>query len=67
MTRLPELLEEESDDAVPDAAIATETEDLTRKIYKVIGLLPDILHNKNDLRHKAALVSMTGELTTLIY
>ncbi|TFK73374.1 hypothetical protein BDN72DRAFT_814625 [Pluteus cervinus] len=66
MNRLPDLLDEETDDALPDAAIATETEELIRKMYKVIGVLPDILHNKNDPRHKAALVSMTGKLVALI-
>lgn len=66
VTRLPELHEEQLQDAVPDAVHAVEIEDLTRKIPKIIGILPDLLYNKADMRHKAALAEMTETLVGLM-
>ena len=66
MTRLPDLYDEQTVYAVPDATMAIEIEELTRKIPKMIGLLPDIFFKKDDPRHKAALVTMTGTLVGLL-
>ncbi|KAF8652360.1 hypothetical protein AX16_004390 [Volvariella volvacea WC 439] len=66
MTRLPELHDEQAENAVFGATHATEIEELTRKVPKIIGLLPDILQKKGDLRHKAALSEMTRSLVSLI-
>jgi len=66
VTRLPELVEACTLDAIPDAVVASEVEDLTRGIPKIIGILPDVLCKKDDPRHKAALAAMTGSLLRLL-
>ena len=62
ITRLPQLLEEQVDDAVPDASQSTEIDDLARSVPKLIGILPDVLRNNWDPRHPAALKVMTAAL-----
>lgn len=63
MTRLPELQAHITEtDAVPDASEATELDDLTRSIPKLIEILPDVLRNRNDSRHNAALGEMLANL-----
>lgn len=63
MARLPELQAEIADtEAVPDASQSTELDELVRSIPKLIEILPDILRNRDDARHKAALAEMTAGL-----
>ncbi|THV04722.1 hypothetical protein K435DRAFT_746502 [Dendrothele bispora CBS 962.96] len=66
MTRLPVLLEEESPDAIPDASNAQEMEDLIRSVPKLVGLLPDVLTSRTDIRHKVALHEMTSRLVGMV-
>lgn len=64
MTRMPELREYLDDvDAVPDPVYAAEVEELTRSVPKMITLLPDILRDRSDIRHNAALAEMISGLT----
>jgi len=66
MTHLPELQTDLSDvNAIPDAAQA-ELEVLTRSIPRLIDILPDVLRNRNDPRHNAALAEMIGGLTLML-
>lgn len=62
MTRLPELIEEQWDNAVPDASQSTEIDELARSVPKLIGILPDVLRNTWDPRHPAALSVMIAGL-----
>lgn len=64
MTRLPELQEEQEQDAVLDASHAMELDDLIRSVPKLIGILPDVLRNRLDARHNAALAEMTAGLVS---
>ncbi|TFY68005.1 hypothetical protein EVJ58_g1277 [Rhodofomes roseus] len=66
MTRLEELRDylEELNTAVPDAAEAAELDHLARFVPKLISILPDVLHDQSDVRHKAAVAEMTTQLTT---
>jgi len=62
LTRLPELQASLDDtDAIPDASQASELEDLTRSIPKLINILPEVLRNRDDPRHNAALAEMIAE------
>ena len=64
MTRMPELREYLDDaDAVPDAAHAAEVEELTRGVPRMISMLPDVLRDRSDIRHDAALAEMIAGLT----
>ncbi|OCH85762.1 hypothetical protein OBBRIDRAFT_739307 [Obba rivulosa] len=64
MTRLPELREHFAEhNTVPDAAEATELEDLARRVPQLIGILPDVLRDRSDPRHNAALAEMSANLT----
>jgi nuclear pore complex protein Nup98-Nup96 len=63
MIRLPELQASLDDaSAVPDATQASELEDLVRSIPKLIDMLPNVLRNREDPRHNAALADMIAEL-----
>ena len=64
--RLPDLKENLDDDAVPDAAEALELEDLTRSVPKLVGILPDVLHDRGDARHNIALAGMVSDLTAAL-
>jgi nuclear pore complex protein Nup98-Nup96 len=66
MTRLPELLEEQADDALPDASQSDEIDELARSIPKLIGILPDVLRNTWDPRHPAALSVMIAGLVAQV-
>ncbi|THH00872.1 hypothetical protein EW026_g1746 [Hermanssonia centrifuga] len=64
MTRLPELRERlVGVNAVPDVTDTTELEELSRSVPKLIGILPDVLHDHSDIRHTAALAEMISGLT----
>lgn len=77
MTRLPKLLEqvvaenEETGETttmmVDDAAQAAAIDDLTRRIPKIIGLLPDIFFRSRstDDRHQATIEVITKDLLKL--
>ncbi|KAI0918514.1 hypothetical protein AcV5_002488 [Taiwanofungus camphoratus] len=64
MMRLSELYEHlEDEDMIPDAAQTAELEQLARSVPKLITMLPDVLHNRSDIRHNAALTEMIAGLT----
>lgn len=64
MIRLPELREHfEESNVVPDAALAVELEQLSRSVPRLISILPDVLRDRSDVRHNAALAEMTAGLT----
>lgn len=64
MTRLPKLREQVVDSgAIPDASQATELEELTRSVPRLISLLPDVLPDHHNLRYKAAVSEMIAGLT----
>ncbi|EMD35444.1 hypothetical protein CERSUDRAFT_106804 [Gelatoporia subvermispora B] len=63
MTRLPELRDHFAEtNAVPDAAEAAELEQLARSVPQLISILPDVLLDRCDPRHNAALAEMTANL-----
>jgi nuclear pore complex protein Nup98-Nup96 len=63
MTRVPDLHDRmQEEDAVPDASDAMELAELVRHIPKLIGILPDILHDRSDPRHKASPAVMISGL-----
>lgn len=64
ITRLDELQTRvtEVPDAVLDATDASELEDLGRTVPRLISLLPDVLRERADPRHKAALTQMISGL-----
>ncbi|KAF9446476.1 hypothetical protein P691DRAFT_733167 [Macrolepiota fuliginosa MF-IS2] len=71
LTRLPKLqalIEDDNEDgtrpAVPDAAIAQEIDDLTRRVPRMIGILPDVFYRSwaSDPRHAAATEEMVKNL-----
>lgn len=65
ISRLPELQAQISGTvAGPEAALAAELDELTRSIPKLIEILPDILRNRDDPRHNAALAEMISTLMT---
>ncbi|PPR00799.1 hypothetical protein CVT24_000731 [Panaeolus cyanescens] len=73
MTRLPKLLddvaaEQEERETVLDASQADEIDELSKRIPKVLALLPDILHRGRtvDERHVAALEEMSKDLLKLL-
>ncbi|KZV72700.1 hypothetical protein PENSPDRAFT_575693 [Peniophora sp. CONT] len=64
LTKLPELRQQVLDpNAVADAAQAAEMEDLVRSIPRLIGILPDVLRDREDPRHNVALAEMVDSLT----
>ncbi|KAF8155941.1 nuclear protein 96-domain-containing protein [Crassisporium funariophilum] len=72
MTSLPRLLdqvasEREEGETMLDATQAAEITELSGRIPRIIGLLPDILHRSRarDDRHPAALEEMTKDLLKL--
>lgn len=66
MIRLLELIEEQVDDTIPDAAQSTEIDELARRVLKLIGILPDVLRNTWDPRHPAALSVMISGLVAQV-
>ncbi|KAF9476965.1 hypothetical protein BDN70DRAFT_862477 [Pholiota conissans] len=72
MIQLPRLLNEvltenEEAETMPDAARTARIDTLSKRIPRMIALLPDILHRKRavDPRHVAALEEMTKDLLKL--
>lgn len=73
MTFLPTLQEQldaENKDrpTIPDATIIAQINDITRRIPRLIGVLPDVLHRSrvNDMRHAAALEEMVKGLLGIV-
>ena len=66
IVRLPDLKEHLDEDAVPDAAEAQELEELTRSVPRLIGILPDVLHDRGDARHNIVLAGMVSDLTVAL-
>ena len=68
MIRLPQLLDavaaDGDEEAYLDASQAEEVDDLTKRIPKIIAVLPEILHRNHatDARHPAALEEITKDL-----
>lgn len=58
--RLADLHEQEPDTAEDDI------EELSRTASKLIGLLPDVLCNRKDVRHVAALAEMVATLVSSV-
>ncbi|THH28963.1 hypothetical protein EUX98_g5225 [Antrodiella citrinella] len=63
MIRLPELREFYRTDAIPDASHTAEVEDFARSIPKLLAILPDVLPDRKDIRHKVAVSEMLTGLT----
>lgn len=70
LTRLPKLQDQIEDDnedgrpAVTDAAVGQEIDDLTRRVPRIIGILPDVFYRSwaSDPRHTAATEEMVKNL-----
>jgi nuclear pore complex protein Nup98-Nup96 len=60
--RLPDLKEVLDENAIPDASEAHELEELTRGVPKLIGILPDVLRDRGDVRHNVTLAGMISDL-----
>ncbi|KAI0066823.1 hypothetical protein BV25DRAFT_1819933 [Artomyces pyxidatus] len=64
MTQLPYLRAQVHDpDVVPDGSQAAALEELTNRVPKLIGILPDVLRDRGDPRHSVALSQMIAGLT----
>lgn len=66
MIRIPELLEDIEDQEGDDVSVGykeAQLDDLARQIPKVISLLPDVLRDRSDARHNAAIDVMVAGLT----
>lgn len=71
LTRLPKLQDQIDDDnedaeepAVPDVAVAQEIDDLTRRVPRIIEILPDVFYRSwtSDRRHVASTEEMVKSL-----
>ncbi|KAK7031341.1 nuclear pore complex protein Nup98-Nup96 [Favolaschia claudopus] len=67
VTRLPELQEELRLEHARDIIFSLEEEidELIRNASKLIGILPDALPERSELRHNAALAHMIGRLVKI--
>lgn len=66
MTRIPELRASLSEFTVPDAVEEQELDNFTRTVPRLINVLPDVLSNSSDPRHKVALADMISGLTAML-
>ncbi|KAI0739083.1 nuclear protein 96-domain-containing protein [Daedaleopsis nitida] len=63
VTRLPQLREHLTQgDGTLDPEEAVELDQLSRSIPKLISVLPDVLPDRSNVRHSAALTEMTNKL-----
>ena len=51
---------------VSDALEAQELEELTCGVPKLVGILPDALHDYGDVHHNVALAGMVSDLTAAL-
>lgn len=65
MNRLPELRERLDNIAMTatEAPDASEVDELTRSVPKLMDMLPAVYHERSDIRQKAALAEMISGLT----
>jgi nuclear pore complex protein Nup98-Nup96 len=63
--RLPEV-EAELELEQEQNALEEEMEELTRNAAKLIGILPDTLRDRSDVRHNAALATMVESLVKMV-
>ncbi|KAG1753592.1 nuclear protein 96-domain-containing protein [Suillus paluster] len=66
MTRIPELHASLSDSVAPDGVEEQELDNFTRTVPRLINILPDVLSNSSDPRHKVALAEMVSGLTAVL-
>ncbi|KAG1776846.1 nuclear protein 96-domain-containing protein [Suillus placidus] len=66
MTRIPELHASLTESAVADAVEEQELDNFTRTVPRLINILPDVLSNPSDPRHKVALAEMISGLTAVL-
>jgi nuclear pore complex protein Nup98-Nup96 len=66
MTRIPELHASLTESAVPDVVEEQELDNFTRTVPRLINILPDVLSNPSDPRHKVALAEMISGLTAVL-
>ncbi|KAG1786824.1 nuclear protein 96-domain-containing protein [Suillus plorans] len=66
MTRIPELHASLTESAVPDTVEEQELDNFTRTVPRLINVLPDVLSNPSDPRHKVALAEMISGLTAVL-
>lgn len=65
MTRLPDLREPMEDGTViNNPVLRSEIDELIRNVPRLIRILPDVLRDRTDMRHNAALSLMTTGLQT---
>ncbi|KAI0642596.1 nuclear protein 96-domain-containing protein [Trametes meyenii] len=63
LTRLPQLRERlVQTDGTLDADETTELDHLSRSVPRLVSILPDILPDRSDVRHTAAVAEMTTQL-----
>lgn len=63
LIRLPQLRERlVQGDGVLNAEEAAELDQLSRSVPKLISMLPDVLPDRANVRHSAALTEMTNQL-----
>jgi nuclear pore complex protein Nup98-Nup96 len=55
-----------SEFTVPDAVEEQELDNFTRTVPRLINVLPDVLSNSSDPRHKVALADMISGLTAML-
>jgi len=60
--RVPELRVSMDHNSVPDAAEASEMDEIARTIPRLIGVLPDVLRDRADPRHNVAVAEMISKL-----
>lgn len=53
-------------DAVPDASETSELETLTGRIPKLIGVLPDVLHDKAEIGERFSSAALSHMLSRLL-
>jgi nuclear pore complex protein Nup98-Nup96 len=62
MKRVPQLHNSVDADSMPDAAEASEIDEIARTIPRLIGILPDVLRDRTDPRHNVAVAEMISKL-----
>lgn len=63
MPQLRNELNEDSIDSETEYELLTELERVIRNASRILGLVPDVLKRRGDVRHTAAIEVMTAQLT----